>query len=405
MEHLDLNYICTVIGNLAGIPIRLYRGDELSFYHALIRLPRDPMEIYRDELWQVQGNVGYFVTPQFHYYGIVNSGEIKIVIGPTSQIVSSDQELRELAFRADVVPEETDDFVSGIKSIVRMPLESIMQILCTINYILNGEKLGLEDIAIYDSRQSALNELMQRQLTEQVYSHPQADQQQAVHNTLELEKTIMSIVQKGDTAALRDWISAAPPVRGGVLAASQLRQLKNTLIVSTTLASRAAIRGGMAAEDALSLSDAFIQKCELLSTADQIGSLQYHMILEFTQRVEQLRLGRQPTRLALDVTNYVRHHLSEPIRAEDIAKELFISRPYLSSKFHEDTGKTLTDFILGEKTEEAKRLLRYTDKTITAISSYLGFSSQGHFTRVFKKYVGKTPAEYREQHGKIEFHC
>ena len=38
-------------------------------------------------------------------------------------------------------------------------------------------------------------------------------------------------------------------------------------------------------------------------------------------------------------------------------------------------GESLTDFILKEKTEEAKRLLRYSDKSLTAIGSYLGFSS------------------------------
>ena len=57
---------------------------------------------------------------------------------------------------------------------------------------------------------------------------------------------------------------------------------------------------------------------------------------------------------------------------------------------------TLTDFILGEKIEEAKRLLRYSDKSLTLIADYLGFSSQSHFTRIFKKYRGQTPREYRE---------
>ena len=61
-------------------------------------------------------------------------------------------------------------------------------------------------------------------------------------------------------------------------------------------------------------------------------------------------------------------------------------------------GETLTDFILKEKTEEAKRLLRYTDKTATMIGSYLGFSSQSHFSRVFWKYTGQTPAEYRKKY-------
>lgn len=396
MKHIDLPYICTVIGNLAGIPIRLFQNGERTFYHALVHLPRDPMEVYRDELWNIHSHVGYYVTPHFTYYGLVNSGDTKIIIGPTSQVSANEQQLRELALRADVPSNEVDDFISGINSIVLMPLESILQILCTINYILNDEKLGLEDIALYDSQHSVFSDQVNHQLAEQNFSYVPSDPSAIVHNTMELEDTLMAFVRKGDTASLQQWVASAPAVRGGVLAPNQLRQTKNTFIVSTTLASRAAIRGGMSAEDALSLSDAFIQKCELITAVDQIVNLQYVMILEFTQRVEQLRLGRRPTRLAMDVANYVHHHLFEHIRAEDIAKELFLSRPYLSAKFREDTGTTLTDFILSEKTGEAKRLLRYTDKTVTAISSYLGFSSQSHFTRVFKKYTGQTPAEYRD---------
>ena len=96
----------------------------------------------------------------------------------------------------------------------------------------------------------------------------------------------------------------------------------------------------------------------------------------------------------------MQHHLSEPITADAIAQELFMSRPYLSRKFKEDTGESLTDFILKRKTEEAKRLLRYTDKSATTIGAYLGFSSLGHFSRVFKKYAGRTPIEYREKYSK-----
>ncbi len=77
---------------------------------------------------------------------------------------------------------------------------------------------------------------------------------------------------------------------------------------------------------------------------------------------------------------------------------LLLSRPYLSRKFKEETGESLTDFILKEKTEEAKRLLRYSDKPLTAIGSYLGFSSASHFSRVFKTYVGSTPSEYRDKY-------
>jgi YesN/AraC family two-component response regulator len=59
----------------------------------------------------------------------------------------------------------------------------------------------------------------------------------------------------------------------------------------------------------------------------------------------------------------------------------------------EETGESLK-----EKTEEAKRLLRYSDKSLTAIGSYLGFSSASHFSRVFKACAGSTRSEYRDKY-------
>ena len=397
MENLDLRYLCTVIGNLSGVPIRLYDGETLIFSYSFVKLPKDPVELYQEEIRNIRESVGYFVTNIFNYYGIINSGSHKIIIGPTRQTGNTDQELRELAFQLDVPPEETQDFVAGMKSIIRMPLESIMQILCTMNYVLNGEKLSLQDIAVFDDQQDVLRKDAVEKQNAQQYSEENIPLQD-VHNTFELEQTVMTMVRKGDTAALREWINTAPAVRGGIIASEQLRQMKNTFIVSATLSSRAAIRGGMDVEDAFSLSDAYIQKCELLNRPDQIISLQFHMILEYTRKVERIRLGKHPGKLAIDVANYIQHHLSEPITAEDIAKDLYLSRPYLSRKFIEETGESLTDFILKEKTEEAKRLLRYSDKSLTAISNYLGFSSQSHFSKVFKKYASCTPGEYREKY-------
>ena len=54
-------------------------------------------------------------------------------------------------------------------------------------------------------------------------------------------------------------------------------------------------------------------------------------------------------------------------------------------------------FVRKEKAEEAKHLLRYTDKPISTIALYLGFSSQSHFSRVFREITGMPPAEYRKQ--------
>ena len=402
MKDLDYIYICTVIGNMSGIPIRLYEDNRLTFYHSFVYLPKDPLTPFENNILAIETHIGYFITPYFHYYGIVSDGKHKIVIGPTIQTANHEQTLKELAFKCDVSSDDTIDFIIGIKSIVSMPLDSILQILCTMNYIMNDEKLGLEDIIIYDAEQQDLKTKLEEERAKNNFNSDLAtiQNQQSVHNTLALEQTIVNFVRRGDTAALKEWFADAPAVRGGVLAADQLRQFKNTFIVTATLISRAAIRGGMDVDDALSLSDAYIQKCELLNNVERITNLQYRMVFDYAERVEKLHYGKQPSKLVRDVAKYIQHHLSEPITTEDIAKTLFLSRSRLSVKFKEETNENLVDFILKEKIEEAKRLLRYTDKTAVAISAYLGFSSQSHFSRTFKKYTGSLPNEYRKRHNK-----
>lgn len=399
MKNIDLEYLCRVIGNLAGIPIRIYKGQEQAYFYSVVDFPADPILPYLQDVFDIKDHIGYFTTPYFNYYGIVRSNDKSIVIGPSRQTPMSDHDMRKLAFACDVPFVFTDDFIFAMKSLVQMPLGSIIQILCTLNYVLNGEKYSLEDVTIYDFEQKNLERILEEERIKKHYDVSSEYSQREIHNTLALEQTLMQMISTGDVGALCEWLSHAPSVRGGVIANDGLRQLKNTFVVTATLASRSAIKGGLNAEDALSLSDEYIRKCELLSSGQQIINLQYHMVLEYTRRVERIRLGKQPSKLLMQVTNYVQHNLSKPLDVEELAKSMFISRTHLAAKFKQETGMTLTDFILKEKVEEAKRLLRYSDKSLSLISDYLGFSSQSHFTKVFKKHTENTPREYRNLHG------
>ena len=396
MGNVDYTYLGKSVASLSGIPVRVFQGDTELCRCFPVNLPKDPMELYRTEIMGISEHVGYFLTPLLHCYGVLNAGQTKLVIGPTSQIMADDQKLKELAFRLDVSREEVPAFLDGMNTIIRMPVETLLEMLCTINHFLNdGEALNLSDITIHETELKLLKTGAEQQRTKRVYAEETVDRQ--THNTLAIENVLMDIVSRGDTAALKSWLMQASAVQSGTIAKDQLRQFRNIFIVTATLASRAAIRGGMREDDAFTLSDAYIQRVELMTSHEKILNLQFHMLLEYTEQVEQLHRGKHTTKLSLDVANYVRHHLSEPISVDAMAEELYLSRPYLSAKFKQETGQTLTDYILREKTEEAKRLLRYSDKSASAIASYLGFSSHGHFIKVFKKYAGLTPQEYRDK--------
>ncbi len=396
MERKDLEYICETIGSLAGVPIRIYENGEQVFYYALVNLPKDPICLSIEHLMSLNKPIDYYVTPYFYFYGVVNSANIKIIIGPSRQVPCPNNILKEIAFRCDVAADDVDNFVTAIKGIIPMPYESILQMLCTVNFVLNGDKLTLNDIATTQEQQSLLDQI----------ATPHATQSQsyesglATHNTYDLEQLIRDMIRKGDVDALKAWIDKAPAVRGGVLAHDQLRQFRNTFVVTATLVSRAAIQGGLDVDDALTLSDLYIQKCEMLADGMAIVNLQMNMILDYAAKVNKLRLGDNPSKLMLDVANYVQHHITDTITAESIAKHLYVSRPHLSAKFKVESGISLTDYVMKEKIDEARRLLRHSDKTLVAISNYLGFSSQSHFTRAFKKLTNLTPKEYREKHNK-----
>ena len=401
MKIENVQYLCTTIGNLAGIPIRIYKNDKQIFYYSVVNLSKDPIAPYEGKILKIPEHIGYFITPRFHYYGIVNSGTYKIVLGPSRQWSANKTDLTELAFECDVPKDDTENFIAAMESLVAMPLNSILQTMCSMNFVLNGERLSLADITIYDEEQLRLSEEIAAKQAETHYDETNVlYDDTAVHNTLALEQTIMSFVSHGDTAALKEWLKNAPAVRPGTLSSDTLRQLKNTFIVTATLVSRAAIRGGADVNDALSLSDAYIQKCELLSSVESIVNLQFHMVLDYTERVERIRIGRTPVKLLTDIANYVQKHLSEPVDIEALSKAVFVSRTHLAVKFKKETGMTLTEFVLKEKVEEGKRLLRYTDKPISSIATHLGFSSQSHFTNVFRKYANSSPNEYRLKHNK-----
>lgn len=392
MKKEDLVYLCTVIGNLSGVPVRLYRDSQPVFFHSVVSLPKDPALLAEKEIFSSDAHIGFYITPDFFFYGFVNRRPYRIMVGPSRQTVVQDRELKEMAFRLDLPADDVPDFLSGMKQIIRMPLESVLQMMCAVNFMVNHEKITLNDL---------IGERENRFDPEEKRSEARISENEAppedLHNTLAVEQTIMNIIRKGDVAALEAFAQEAPAVRPGVMAREQLRQAKNTFIVTAAESSRAAIRGGMDVEEALTSSDAYIQECEMMTDISQITRLQYNMILYYTRQVQRIRRGNYASELVRNVANYVQRHLSEAITTRQIADHLFLSRQHLSRRFTQEAGIPLAAFIRNEKIEEGKRLLRYTDRSVSAVAAYLGFSSQGHFSRVFRNSTGMTPGEYREK--------
>ena len=99
-----------------------------------------------------------------------------------------------------------------------MPVESILQMLCTVNYVLNDEKLKLRDISIHEQEQAELVlRQEQKRAREKLSAVSQSLQPPPEHNTYDIERLLLRMVRKGDTAALRRCGSGSRRLRQSVV--------------------------------------------------------------------------------------------------------------------------------------------------------------------------------------------
>lgn len=95
------------------------------------------------------------------------------------------------------------------------------------------------------------------------------------------------------------------------------------------------------------------------------------------------------------IQEYVETHYVQEMGLEQIADQMGFSVKYVSRAFKQQTGKNLTDYINELRVQKAKELLAETEQKVGDIAALVGIGNRTTFLRVFKKYEGISPNEYR----------
>lgn len=128
---------------------------------------------------------------------------------------------------------------------------------------------------------------------------------------------------------------------------------------------------------------------KLAKLADYLAEAEV-LIYELGKERDQSILAR--------ITGYIRQHYRNPaLKIQDIASEVHFSTAYLGYLFKREMKKNLWDYVTELRIEEAKRLLTTTDKKRYEVAYEVGYESPEHFSRMFKRYAGVSPAEFRKE--------
>ncbi|MBQ3147144.1 MAG: helix-turn-helix domain-containing protein [Oscillospiraceae bacterium] len=97
---------------------------------------------------------------------------------------------------------------------------------------------------------------------------------------------------------------------------------------------------------------------------------------------------------------YFEANLCKNPKADELAAQLYISRRQLHRLLMKTYGMGFREKLLSTRMNQAKWLLRHTDKTVSAIVSEVGYAHDSAFLQAFRRQFGMTPMEYRLKHRK-----
>lgn len=225
---------------------------------------------------------------------------------------------------------------------------------------------------------------------------------QLIDSRYQAENALLQAIASGDEdATIRAFydyesLMSSPLQEAFPTSADPVRDFKNAVLVMNTLFRKtieeqhvhpiyiheASSRLGAAIEQAESMED--------------LAELIREMVSTYCRLVREYSLSNysSPIRRAI---LYIDLNLGTPISTRDIARDQFLSPNYLSSRFKQELGVSISDYLLDRRIRMAKRFLKSSSLSIQEIAAQVGIEDASYFSRQFRRIVGVSPLQYKKQ--------
>lgn len=216
------------------------------------------------------------------------------------------------------------------------------------------------------------------------------------------ENRLLSAVASGNEAAVFAAYRAygelmQDPLQETALTAEDpLRDFKNSVLITNTLF-RKAIEGSQVHPIHIHESSSYFGRViEAAESIEELHALIAEMVHVYCGLVRKYSLAAYsaPVRKAL---LYIDMNLASPISTRDIAQDQFISPNYLSSRFKQEVGASISEYLLNRRVHLACHLLTTTRFSVQEIAAKTGMGDASYFSKQFKRMMGVAPLRYRKQ--------
>lgn len=214
-------------------------------------------------------------------------------------------------------------------------------------------------------------------------------QMQKTEDHYVLEQALMEAVSKGQLQRALELLARIP------VAADPVRKGKNHCIVLNTLLRKAAQQGGVQPVVLAPAVDAFAKRIEDIHNLSSAVALTEEMVRTYCRLVSENATGNYSP-LVQRAIACIDSDLTAELSLRSLAKTLNVSSSYLSTRFKKETGQTLTGYINGRRIAYAMQLLQTTSLQVQMVAQHCGITDVHYFSKLFKRFTGKTPREFRD---------
>jgi len=283
--------------------------------------------------------------------------------------------------------------------IEEFPQAQLRESLLAANLILNALEDGSDEASI-DLLDRCLEEDEHIRMSSLVGEElRQSDSFQANHTQAD-ENVLYQHVERGDEEYLKknyDLLYLPHPV----ILEDILKNEEYMAVIGISLASRAAIRGGLTSKEGFLVNDIYLKRLAQCKSVTEIYDLVKEVHIYCASQVRKKRQSCMTNQYVEKCKKLIVSKRLETIDLGELADAVGISREYLSKLFKQYEGIPVTEYILNIKIEAACNMLQYSDRQVREIADYLSFGSLSYFSRIFKKKTGRSPQQYRKEMSRL----
>jgi len=212
---------------------------------------------------------------------------------------------------------------------------------------------------------------------------------------LQEEFALLAAIRKGDKERARSIINRIL-IRIYALGQEDLDVLKALVLEMVVLMYRTAVDKGADPRELLGVNSSYLKEFNDLKDYIELSHWLTRWLEDFISSSLVRAAPAPPDSIALAL-EFMKNNLAEPISRDEVARACNMSYGYFSKVFRQKTGHTFTDLLNRFRIEKACTLFDETNLNVNQVALECGFSDQSYFSKVFRRYQGCIPKDYRRR--------